>query len=104
MFLISHFIVCLFLHTHTHINLYHSYTYTFQISMSVEMAATDVMLMPGVPTLQATIPAPAMMASLEMGLSVQQSRENQHSSALLGISHGDKDAWVCIYPTILRKI
>ena len=66
------------------------------------MAATDVMLMPGVPTLQAAIPAPAMMASLEMGSAVQQNRWRR--SALLGTSTGTNAAKVSKSPTIAHTV
>ena len=68
-------------------------TLTFlQISLSAGMVLTGVMRMPGVTTLQAATPAPAMMDSLEMGSGVLRNRESQ--SVVLDTDHGDSNAWV----------
>ena len=56
------------------------------------MVLTGVMRMPGVTTLQAATPAPAMMDSLEMGSGVLRNRESQ--SVVLDTDHGDSNAWV----------
>ena len=67
----------------------------FQISMSAGMVLTGVMRMPGVTTLQAATPAPAMMDSLEMGSGVLlPNRLQSHWSVNQDTSHGARGVWV----------
>ena len=69
----------------------------FQISMSAGMVLTGVMRMPGVSTLQAATPAPAMMDSLEMGSGVLlPNRLQSHWSVNQDTSHGVRGVWVSI--------
>ena len=70
-----------------------------QISMSAGMVLTGVMRMPGVTTLQAATPAPAMMDSLEMGSGVLlPNRLQSHWSVNQDTSHGARGVWVSMKP------